>query len=108
MNASKSEFMVLGLAAVAVLLIVKTVPAPASKAAKTSQPPSGFGAAGSAQGGLFFNLLDNNWTNDYANQASYPRASMGTDPLGLDNNPENDQGAAMSYAPWAVARVSPW
>lgn len=101
MNLKPPELIALGLAGVAVLLITKSAPKPASRTAQK---------AGGNAPQLFsgWNTWDNNPANDYATQASYTPASMGTDPFGLDNNPANDQGAAMSYAPWAVQKVAPW
>ena len=103
MNLKPPELIALGLAGVAVLLILKSTPQQASPA------PARATAGGNAPQ-LFsgWNTWDNNPANDYATQASYTPASMGTDPFSLDNNPANDQGAAMSYAPWAVAKVAPW
>ena len=104
MKLQPPELIALGLAGVAVLLITKSTPKPAS-----SKAPKAATAGGNAPQ-LFsgWNTWDNNPANDYATQASYTPASMGTDPFGLDNNPNNDQGAAMSYAPWAVQKVMPW
>lgn len=104
MKLQTPELIALGLAGVAVLLIVKSSPKTAGSSTQAATPAK---AAGNAPG-LFTNLWDKDWTNDYATQASYTPASMAADPLGLDNNPSNDTGAGMSYAPWYIAERSPW
>lgn len=103
MSNIKPEYVALGLAAVAVWFISKT--------GQGAKPASGKALTSTAKAsgpGLFTNLWDSDWTNDYATQASYTPQSMTADPFKLDNDPSNDTAPAMSYAPWYIAERAPW
>lgn len=105
----KPEYLALGLAAVAVFFISKTGQGSktSTKAGAAAQTGTMYGKAGNGPG-VFSNLWDGDWTNDYATQASYTPQSMAADPFGLDNNPSNDTAPAMSFAPWYKSERAPW